>query len=337
METASDSAAAAVESLDGANDTLRSERRQRVLALWLEGQSSPKIAARLGVATATVTNDLRIMGVRVAATGRGRTYRRLERRPRVVELAQAGATLREIAQALNTTIRTVQRDLLATDTSLERRRTKPQLRGAQLIERRERARELYEDCLDTEAVALKLDCDIQTVRRDLRALGLDISSAARASRRRHPDTEPRRCLGLTKDRKRCERIFTPRPDSVAQGYGQFCSRACARRHFWRPGSGLEGKEETVNGYYAPARRKLKLKLSPKPGRKPNATRRDFSVRGVNRSLSYEEVLRLIRERYEEKHESERKLVEALAVPLEGVTRPKTVSNRIVRIALGRSV
>jgi hypothetical protein len=49
------------------------------------------------------------------------------------------------------------------------------------------------------------------------------------------------------------------------GRQQFCSRRCWGLYRWRPGGGLETLAKVIEGCRGDIRRKLKLRLAPKPG------------------------------------------------------------------------
>ena len=52
------------------------------------------------------------------------------------------------------------------------------------------------------------------------------------------------------------------------GRQRFCSRRCWGLHRWRPGAGLATVGKAIEGCRGDIRRKLKLRLAPKPGRRP---------------------------------------------------------------------
>jgi transposase len=140
-----------------------------------------------------------------------------ERRSAVPELYDAGLTTREIGARFGVSHRTIVNDLAALEI-VARPARRLAAGGLEAAERRRRVSEMYATMTCAE-IADELGCSDQTIKRDVRDLGLRPRPAA--PRRRHPEPLPRPCLFCGVD-------FTPTAHQVVQGYGKWCSDDCYR-------------------------------------------------------------------------------------------------------------
>jgi len=134
------------------------------------------------------------------------------------------------------------------------------------------------------------------------------AKCAYTARRLHPVPHERECT-----RPGCAERFVPDAHKATHGRGRYCSRPCGHEHIvkspyyigrqrfcsrrcwglyrWRPGGGLATLAKAIEGCSGDIRRKLKLRLAPKPGRRSryHAGTRDLVRKLRDEGRSWSEI------------------------------------------------
>ena len=188
----------------------RKHRREQVGNLYAKGLSLREIAPMFGVSDVTIWNDLSALGIK----------RRREGRPSTIHPAPeprrcANPECRKMFKPKGALVAKGRGRYCSHSCAASCRP-----RGEDLSPRRQRAAELYAKGETLKDIGAALGVSNTTIMHDLAAIGVERRPGGN---RVYPVAGARRCANPA-----CRELFTPPSDTVAKGYGRFCSIRCAR-------------------------------------------------------------------------------------------------------------